>query len=64
MEDNNIIMQDGKPFRVTEYTVDFGPKNGTARVRVLDPCITEEAQQRRREAIVRKCQELIARGLM
>ena len=63
MEDN-IIMQDGKPFRVTEYTVDFGPKNGTARVRVLDPCITEEAQQKRREAIVHKCQELIARGLM
>lgn len=63
MEDN-IIMKDGKPFQVTEYTVDFGPKNGMARVRVLDPCITEEAQQRRREAIVRKCQELIARGLM
>ena len=62
--EDNIIMKDGKPFRVTEYTVDFGPKNGTARVRVLDPCITEEAQQRRREAIVRKCQELIARGLM
>lgn len=62
--EENIIMKDGKPFRVAEYTVDFGPKNGTARVRVLDPCITEEAKQRRREAIVRTCQELIAQGLM
>ena len=63
MEDN-IIMKDGKPFRVTSYEVDFGPKNGVAHVTVYDPCITPEARQKRREAIVRKCQELIARGLM
>lgn len=62
--EDKIIMLEGKPHRVTEYTVDFGPKNGTARVTVYDPCITPEAQQRRREAIVRKCQELIRRGLM
>lgn len=53
-----------KAFITTEYTVDFGPKNGVARVTVHDPCITEEAQQRRREAIVAKCEELISRGLM
>ena len=60
---DNIIMQDGKPYRLTEYTMDFG-KAGTARVRVLDPCISQEAQRKRREAIVRKCQELIRRGEM
>mgnify|MGYP007076316894 CR=1 FL=1 len=62
--EDNIIMKDGKPFRVTSYEVDFGPKNGVAHVTVYDPCITPEAQQKRREAIVHKCQELIARGLM
>ena len=34
------------------------------RLLVLDPCVTEEAQQRRREAIVHKCEELIRRGVM
>lgn len=62
--DNNIIMKDGKPYRVTSYEVDFGPKNGVDHVTVYDPCITEEAQQKRREAIVRTCQDLIRRGLM
>jgi len=57
---DNIIMEGGKPYRLTEYTMDFG-KAGTAHVRVLDPCISQEAQQRRREAIVRKCQEIAAR---
>ena len=55
---------DGKAFIKTQYAVDFGEKNGTARVTVYDPCITEEAQRRRREAIVHKCEELIRRGLM
>lgn len=55
---------DGKAFIEILYEVDFGPKNGTAKVRVLDPCVTEEAQQRRREAIVHKCEELIRRGVM
>ena len=59
-----IVHIDGKAYIQSAYTVDFGEKNGTARVTVLDPCITEEAQQRRREAIVRKCEELIRRGLM
>ena len=59
-----IIHKDGKAFMKTEYAVDFGPKNGTARVTVLDPCISEESRQRRREAIVRKCEELCRRGLM
>ena len=61
---DNIIMKDGKPYRVTSYEVDFGPQNGVAKVTVYDPCITEEAQQKRREALVRKCEELIRRGLM
>ena len=55
---------DGKEFIEIIYEVDFGPKNGVAKVRVLDPCVTEEAQQKRREAIVRTCQDLIQRGLM
>ena len=55
---------DGKVYLEIIYEVDFGPKNGVAKVRVLDPFVTEEAQQTRREAIVRKCQELIKRGLM
>ena len=58
------ITVDGKAFIEICYEVDFGEKNGTAKVRVLDPCVTEESQQRRREAIVRKCEELIRRGLM
>lgn len=64
MEENSIVNIDGKAYIRSEYTVDFGPKNGCCRVEVLDPCITEEAQQKRREAILRKCQELIRRGLM
>lgn len=57
-------MENGKPYRVTTYSVDFGEKNGTAHVTVLDPCISEESQEKRREAIVRKCQDLIRRGMM
>ena len=58
------ITIDGKAFIEIIYEVDFGPKNGCSKVRVLDPCVTEEAQQKRREAIVRTCQDLIRRGLM
>ena len=63
MEDK-IIVKNGTPYRVTTYSVDFGEKNGTAHVTVLDPCISEESQIKRREAIVRKCQDLIRRGMM
>ena len=42
---------DGKAFIEEIYEVDHGPKLGVTKVRVLDPCVTEEAQQRRREAI-------------
>lgn len=60
---DDIIIEDGKQYRVTHYSVDFGPKNGVAHVTVYDPCISEESQKKRREAIVRKCQELIRRGM-
>ena len=63
MEDK-IVVKNGTPYRVTTYSVDFGEKNGTAHVTVLDPCISEESQIKRREAIVRKCQDLIRRGMM
>lgn len=53
-----------RTYITTEYTVDFGPKNGIARVTVHDPCVTGEAQEKRRAAIVAKCEELIRRGLM
>lgn len=59
-----IVMRDGKPYRRTEFYIDYGPKLGRTHVITYDPCITEEAQQKRREAIVRKCQELIASGHM
>ena len=58
------VQIDGKAYTEIRYEVDFGPKNGTARVTVYDPCVSEEAQEKRRQAIVRKCQELIAKGLM
>ena len=58
-----IVHINGKAYIKTEYVEDYG-KEGKTRVTVYDPCITEEAQQRRREAIVRKCQELMQRGLM
>lgn len=63
-EKQELVMIDGEAYLRSEYTVDFGPKNGCCRVEVLDPCITEEAQQKRREAILRKCEDLIRRGLM
>lgn len=59
----DIVIQDGIAYIRTEAYVDFG-KAGTAHAVVLDPCITKEAQQRRREDMVRKCQDLIRRGLM
>lgn len=58
-----IIVENGVEYIRRTYYVDHG-KAGTTTVVVYDPCITEEAQQRRREAIVRKCEELIRRGLM
>lgn len=57
------VVVEGKAFTEIRYEVDFG-KAGTAKVTVLDPCVTEEAKQRRREAIKRKCEDLIRRGLM
>ena len=53
---------DGKRYLEICYEVDHGPKLGTTKVRVLDPCITEEAQERRRQAIIRTCKELMAKG--
>lgn len=58
------ITIDGKAFIEKVYEVDHGPKLGVTKVRVLDPCVTEEAQQKRREAIVRKCKELMRQGHM
>lgn len=62
--EDKIVVKNGTPYRVTTYSVDFGEKNGTAHVTVLDPCISEESQEKRREAIIRKCQDLIHRGMM
>lgn len=62
--EDKIIEKNGTTYRVTTYSVDFGEKNGTAHVTVLDPCISEESQEKRREAIIRKCQDLIRRGMM
>ena len=59
-----IITIDGKAFIEKVYEVDHGPKLGVTKVRVLDPCVTEEAQQKRREAIVQKCKELMRQGHM
>lgn len=53
---------DGKAFIEEIYEVDHGPKLGVTKVRVLDPCVTEEAQQRRREAILKICYEMISKG--
>ena len=59
-----VITIDGKAFIEKVYEVDHGPKLGVTKVRVLDPCVTEEAQQKRREAIVQKCKELMRQGHM
>lgn len=59
-----VITIDGKAFIEKVYEVDHGPKLGVTKVRVLDPCVTEEAQQKRREMLVRKCQDYIRRGLI
>lgn len=60
---DEFVMHNGKLCRKTTYSVDFGPKNGVAHVNVYDPCITEEAQRKRREAILRLCEEQIRRGM-
>lgn len=62
--EDTIVIRDGIPCRRSEYAIDFGPKNGVATVTVYDPCITEEAQRLRQEAIVRCCQDLMRRGEM
>ena len=59
-----MVEIDGKAHTEIRYEVDFGPKNGTARVTVYDPCVSEEAQEKRRQAIIRRCEELIHAGLM
>lgn len=59
-----LITIDGKAFIEKVYEVDHGPKLGVTKVRVLDPCVTEEAQQRRREALVKICRDYIRRGLI
>lgn len=56
------VERNGVTYNVSEYSVDFG-KAGTARVTVYDPCIDEEARQRRRERLLQKCEEQIRRGL-
>lgn len=58
-----IVHINGKAYIKTEYAIEHG-KDGTTRVTVYDPCITEESQQKRREAIVRKCEALIRQGRM
>ena len=57
-----IVERDGKKYIRTEYSIDFGPKNGTATVTVYDPCVTEESQERRRAFLAGKCRELLLRG--
>ncbi|WP_298032143.1 hypothetical protein [uncultured Dysosmobacter sp.] len=64
MEEKTIVQIGGKSYLRSEYTVDFGEKNGSCRVEVLDPCITPESQEKRRQAILKKCQELIRSGQM
>lgn len=58
------VTLDEKAYVRTGYTVDFGTRNGTARVTVLDPCVTEEARERRRQAVLRTCGELMGQGLL
>lgn len=47
-----------------ETEMDFGPRDGTARVTVRDPCATDAARQRRREALAARCAELLGQGLL
>lgn len=56
-----IVERNGKRYIRTEFTIDHG-KDGVTRVEVLDPCISEAAQQARREALARKCLELMKYG--
>lgn len=60
--DEQYIEKNGIRYRVTSFEVDQGPKNGVTKVIVYDPCITEESQQKRRAAILAKCQELAGRS--
>lgn len=61
---DEVVMRDGKLYRRTEFTIDYGPKLGRTRVTVCDPCVSEAQQEARRRAIVAKCEELMRRGLM
>lgn len=53
-----IVERNGKKYIRTEFTIDHG-KDGVTRVEVLDPCITEESQRKRREALIKQCQEMM-----
>mgnify|MGYP000933601254 CR=1 FL=1 len=57
-----IVIRDGKEYIKREYSIDHG-KDGCTTVTVYDPCISEESQQKRRDALVKTCLSLIKRGL-
>ena len=47
-----------------ETEMDFGPRNGTARVTVRDPCVSAAARLRRQEVLSARCAELLRQGLL
>lgn len=57
-----IVVRDGKEYIKSEYNIDHG-KDGCTRIAVLDPCISAESQQKRREKLQQVCLSLIERGL-
>ena len=56
------VERDGKPWIKSIRQIDWGPKYGVTTVELWDPCVTPEAQERRRERIRQKCIELYRRG--
>ena len=55
-----IVERDGKQYIKTVTEIDYG-KGGVTRIITYDPCITEEARQRRLEAIEAVCQRIAQR---
>ena len=56
-----VVERDGKKYIRSVRKVDFG-KDGVATVYLMDPCLTPEAQERRRQRLKDVCADLVRRG--
>lgn len=56
-----VVEKNGVPYIRSIRKIDFG-KAGVATVYLMDPCLTPEAQERRRQRLKDVCADLVRRG--